>query len=73
MTQRALIDHPEQYGATFKETKTIAGQQALCYDVTGTAPSTLSAGTLTSDLMALIDRGLARARRPRSSGIAARA
>lgn len=45
VAQRGIIDHPEQYGATFKETKTLAGQQALCYDVTGTAPGALSAGT----------------------------
>ena len=38
-TQQGLIDHPEQYGATFKEMKTIAGQTGYCYTVTGTAAS----------------------------------
>lgn len=37
MTQRSMIDNPAGFGATFKETKTIAGQQGLCYDVTPTA------------------------------------
>jgi hypothetical protein len=37
MTQRSLIDHPDQYGAVFKESRTIAGQPALCYDVNAVA------------------------------------
>ena len=37
MTQRSMIDNPGQFGATFKESKTIAGQQGLCDDVAATA------------------------------------
>jgi hypothetical protein len=44
MTQRSLMDNPDKFGAAFKETKTIAGQTALCYDVTGGA-GTFGAGT----------------------------
>jgi hypothetical protein len=44
MTQRSLIDNPGKFNASFKETKTIAGQTALCYDVTGAA-GTFSTGT----------------------------
>lgn len=45
--QQSLIQHPDQYGGTFTQTKTIAGQQALCYDVkaVATAAAGLSAGT----------------------------
>lgn len=44
VTQRSLIENPGGFGANYKETKTIAGQQALCYDVTGAA-GTFSGGT----------------------------
>jgi hypothetical protein len=37
VTQRALIDNPQAYGATFSSTKTIAGQSASCYDVKANA------------------------------------
>jgi hypothetical protein len=45
--QQSLIDHPDQYGGTFSSTKTIAGQQGLCYDVKAVAAATtgLSSGT----------------------------
>ena len=45
VAQQSLIGHPDQYGATFKEAKTIAGQAGLCYDVTGSATGAFSAGT----------------------------
>ena len=35
--QRALIDNPAQFGATFTSTKTIAGQNGQCYDVKSNA------------------------------------
>lgn len=35
--QRALIDNPGQFGATFTSTKTIAGQTGQCYDVKSSA------------------------------------
>jgi len=44
VTQRQLIESPDKFGANFTETKTIAGQQALCYAVTGAA-GTFSTGT----------------------------
>jgi hypothetical protein len=44
VTQRQLIESPDKFGASFTETKTIAGQQALCYAVTGAA-GTFSTGT----------------------------
>lgn len=37
VTQRAMIDNPGGFGATYKETKTIAGQQGLCYEVAAAA------------------------------------
>jgi len=37
LTQRAMVDNPSQYGATFTGAKTIAGQQGQCYDVAATA------------------------------------
>jgi hypothetical protein len=37
MIQRAMIDNPGAFGATFTGAKTIAGQSGLCYDVTATA------------------------------------
>lgn len=37
LTQRAMVDNPGQYGATFTGAKTIAGQQGQCYDVAATA------------------------------------
>ena len=45
--QQSLINNPDQYGGTFTQTKTIAGQQGLCYDVkaTATVATGLSAGT----------------------------
>ena len=45
--QASLSDHPDQYGATFTGTKTIAGVQASCYDVKATASAAtgLSAGS----------------------------
>jgi hypothetical protein len=44
VTQRSLVDNPDKFGAAYKESKTIAGQTALCYDVTGAA-GTFSSGT----------------------------
>jgi len=45
--QQSLVNHPDQYGGTFSQSKTIAGQQALCYDVKATAAAAtgLSSGT----------------------------
>jgi len=45
--QQSLVNHPDQYGGTFSQSKTIAGQSALCYDVKATAAATtgLSSGT----------------------------
>lgn len=37
LTQRAMVENPGQYGATFTGAKTIAGQQGQCYDVAATA------------------------------------
>src|SRR5206468_678588 len=37
MAQSSLLSNPGQYGATFKENKTIAGQQGVCYDVKASA------------------------------------
>lgn len=37
VTQRALVDHPDQYGATFTGARTIAGQPGLCYTVNAVA------------------------------------
>ncbi len=37
MTQRALVDRPDQYGATFTGARTIAGQPGLCYTVNAIA------------------------------------
>ena len=34
--QRAMVENPGQYSATFAGTKSIAGQQGLCYDVSAT-------------------------------------
>ena len=45
VAQQSLIGHPDQYGAIFKEAKTIAGQPGLCYDVTGSATGAFTAGT----------------------------
>ena len=47
MTQRSMIDNPGQFGATFKELRTIAGQPGLCYEVaaTGAAAGGFSKGT----------------------------
>jgi hypothetical protein len=44
--QQSLMSNPDQYGGTFTSTKTIAGQQGLCYDVkaTATVATGLSAG-----------------------------
>ena len=44
--QQSMLQHPDQYGGTFTGTKTIAGQQGLCYDVKATAqvPTAFSAG-----------------------------
>ena len=45
LTQRDLVDHPEQWGGTFREMRTIAGQPAYCYDVKAQrAASGVSAG-----------------------------
>jgi hypothetical protein len=45
--QQSLVNHPDQYGGTFSQSKTIAGQSALCYDVKAVAAATtgLSSGT----------------------------
>jgi hypothetical protein len=45
--QQSLVNHPDQYGGTFSQTKTIAGQSALCYEVKAVAAATtgLSSGT----------------------------
>lgn len=47
VTQRALIEHPESYGATVTTPRTIAGQQGLCYNVTpvASAATGFSSGT----------------------------
>jgi hypothetical protein len=37
LIQRAMVENPGQYGATFSGSKTIAGQQGQCYDVAATA------------------------------------
>ena len=37
LTQRAMVDNPGQYGATFTGARAIAGQQGQCYDVAATA------------------------------------
>lgn len=37
VTQRSLVNNPGGFSATFKESKTIAGQQALCYTVNAAA------------------------------------
>ncbi|HZP96861.1 MAG TPA: hypothetical protein VFC31_11055 [Candidatus Limnocylindria bacterium] len=43
----SLLDHPEAYGASFASSRTIAGQQGLCYAVTpaASAASGFSTGT----------------------------
>ena len=44
--QSSLLSNPAGYGATFKENKTIAGQQGVCYDVKASAATTaFTAGT----------------------------
>jgi hypothetical protein len=45
--QQSLVEHPDQYGGTFTGTKTIAGQQGLCYDVKAatTVATGMSAGS----------------------------
>ena len=53
VTQRSLIENPDKFGATFKETRTIAGQAGLCYDVTG------AAGGFSSGLFCYSKTGLA--------------
>ena len=47
LANRDLVDHPDQWGGTFKETRTIAGAQAYCYDVKSLAAASagVSAGT----------------------------
>ncbi len=35
--QESLVDHPDQWGGTFVESKTIAGQKGQCYDVKSVA------------------------------------
>jgi hypothetical protein len=54
--QRALLENPAQYGATFKETRTIAGQQGLCYAVA--ASTTFQSGTFcyTKEGLALLSQ-----------------
>ena len=55
--QSSLITNPGQYGATFKENKTIAGQQGICYDVKASAATgAFSSGTFcyTKDGLALL-------------------
>ncbi|HUQ41533.1 MAG TPA: hypothetical protein VM052_03435 [Candidatus Limnocylindrales bacterium] len=49
MAQQSLMGHPDQYGATFKESRSIAGQQGFCYDVTGNATGVFSAGLFCYD------------------------
>ena len=45
--QQSMLEHPDQYGGTFTGTKTIAGQQSLCYDVKASVqvPTAFSAGS----------------------------
>jgi hypothetical protein len=45
--QQSLVNNPDQYGGTYTGTKTIAGQQGLCYDVkaVATVATGLSAGS----------------------------
>ena len=56
VAQQSLIGHPDQYGATFKEAKTIAGQAGLCYEVTGSPAGAFSAGNFcyTKDGLSLL-------------------
>jgi hypothetical protein len=37
LTQRAMLENPGRYGSTFTGSRSIAGQESLCYDVTATA------------------------------------
>ena len=55
--QQQMLANPSQFGATFKENKTIAGQAGLCYTVTGTA-STFSNGNFcyTKDGLTLLSQ-----------------
>ncbi len=55
MTQRSMIDNPAQFGATFTQTKTIAGQQGLCYDV---AATTAAAGGFSKGTFCYSKEGL---------------
>lgn len=55
VAQRSLADNPSQYGVTFKENKTIAGQQGICYDVKPAA----AAGAFTAGTFCYSKDGLA--------------
>jgi len=45
--QQSLMQHPDQFGASFTSQRSIAGQQGYCYDVksAGAAAAAFSAGT----------------------------
>ena len=47
VTQRSMIEHPEQYGAVLAAPRTIAGQQGTCYTVNpvASAASAFTSGT----------------------------
>lgn len=43
--QESLVADPAAFGATMKETRSIAGEQALCYVLTGAAALAFTNGT----------------------------
>ena len=53
--QQSMIANPSAYGGTFIESKTIAGQQGNCYDVSGTGAA---AGAFTSGRWCLTKEGI---------------